>query len=237
MLSKEFLPGVEPHTSLNPLIWQGQHLDSQVHTALMNIAKKFYNYLDIDVEVIDVIVTGSQASYLYTPHSDLDLHIIVDYKEVVCDQPVEELFDTKRKLWKLIHDVKVHDIPVECYAEDIHKPVKGAAYSILRKKWIREPHEPVDYHPNDLAVKREARAWTGRIQSAINTRRADVVEKAKLELMNYRKQGLAQGGELSIQNLVYKMLRNTGVVTVLFQSLIKLQDLDMTLPEIVDTDQ
>jgi hypothetical protein len=50
-------------------------------------------------------------------------------------------------------------------------------------------------------------------------------------LMTYRKLGLARGGELDSANLVFKSLRNMGVVTVLQTSINKTKDRELSLAE------
>ncbi len=75
----EFTDPIDLNKELNPALWQGSNLRTDVRVALLKIAKSYYNFLDIDVPIIDILVTGSQANYNYTRHSDLDLHLIVPY--------------------------------------------------------------------------------------------------------------------------------------------------------------
>lgn len=62
----EFTDPIEVHDTLNPNLWDGDHLRKDVHVALLRIAKEFYDFLNVDVRVDDVIVSGSQANYNYT---------------------------------------------------------------------------------------------------------------------------------------------------------------------------
>jgi hypothetical protein len=225
----ELIPGIEPHDELNPQLWQGEQLRSDVKQALLRIARKFEQYLDINVQVEDVIVTGSQASYNYTQHSDLDLHLIIDYKTIECDQPVEVLLDTKRKLWKFSHDITIHGVPVELYAEDTAKPVKGSSYSILTDQWRVKPQKATTQQPE--GIERIALAWITVIREAVQAGTPTALQSAKDLLMHYRQQSLALGGEMSRGNLVFKMLRNTGVISMLMQALTQAQDQELSLPE------
>jgi hypothetical protein len=81
----EFNLGFEEHDSINPLLWQGDELRPEVNLALLKIAKDFIEYIDVPFEVSDLVLTGSQLGYYYTEHSDLDLHIVVDFNTVKCD--------------------------------------------------------------------------------------------------------------------------------------------------------
>ena len=51
-------------------------LNPIVARKLMEIADEIINSLDLDVEVEDVIITGSIASYNWHELSDIDLHIM-----------------------------------------------------------------------------------------------------------------------------------------------------------------
>ena len=230
MTSEEFIPGVESHETLNPLLWdEHEHLRPEVRKGLMRMAHEFFDFLEIPVSIIDIIVTGSQANYHYTPHSDLDLHVIVPYGDVKCDQSVDELFNTKRKLWKLQHTIAVHGIPVECYAEDEKTPVKGSAYSVIHNEWIRRATKQDEELPSD--VERSASAWTRVITAAIKARSPEQLELIKEMLFKYRKLGLAQSGEFNRANVVFKMLRNSGVIADLMEAIRVFQDKDLSVQD------
>jgi hypothetical protein len=128
----EFTKPIDVHSELNPKLWDGEHLRKDVRVALLKIAKEYYNFLEIDVPLMDLIVTGSQANFNYTEYSDLDLHLIVPYDRVQCDMAVDKLFRAKRDLWRKEHDIEIHGVPVELYAEDVEKPVTGSTYSVVR---------------------------------------------------------------------------------------------------------
>ena len=69
--------------TLNPELWSDMNLNSEVREKLLEIAKHFAEYLDIPNESIkDVTFTGSMANFHYGEKSDIDLHVIVDYKEI-----------------------------------------------------------------------------------------------------------------------------------------------------------
>jgi hypothetical protein len=218
------------HDQLNPALWTSdKKLDPKVRSALIKIADRFYEFLDIHVHVEDVILTGSQTSYNYTDQSDLDLHLIVDYGKVQCDQPVAELFDTKRRLWKELHHVQVHGIPVEPYAEDLNHPVKGHSYSLTKNQWVVEPQHPSQPLPTDLDSV--IQAWITVIKTAMASRDLHRLEDVKNLLKKYRKLGLAQEGELGRANLVYKALRNLGAVDMLITAARHREDQLLSLAE------
>ena len=230
MKIQEFIAGVETHEQLNPRVWANEdQIQPEVRLALLRIAREFYDFLEVPVPIIDVIVTGSQANYLYTLHSDLDLHVIVPYDQVECPGEVRELFDTKRKLWKQEHTIKIHGIPVEAYAEDAAHPVKGSSYSLVKDSWVNKPQKLMDELPG--GIEQGTAAWTTVITQAIRSRDLALLIKAKHLLADYRRLGLAKDGELGLANVVFKTLRNSGVIATLHQAILHLEDQQLSVQD------
>ena len=224
----EFVPPIEIHQDLNPKIWEKNKMRPDVSKALLNIAKEYYDFLELPVEVKDIVVSGSQANFNYSPYSDIDLHFIVSYDDVQCDMEVDELFDTKRKLWKEQHDIKIHGIPVELYVEDEKKPAVSSTYSILKQVWLKYPTlDNIVY--NKDAVKEEVKKWTVVINHAISSNNLDVCRKAKDMLYQYRQAGLAKAGEFSVPNLTFKSLRNAELISKLMEKISDLYDKEMSI--------
>ena len=129
------------HDELNPQLWDGQELKPEVKKQLIIIAKDFLEELGVDdLDVVDVTVSGSNAAYSYTPHSDLDLHILVDLSKMDNDEIYKELFNAKKTLYNDTHDITIHGVPVELYVQDAREPVVSLGeYSILHNEWLRVP--------------------------------------------------------------------------------------------------
>jgi len=220
---------IDQHDTLNPKIWtEDRTMHPEVQVALFRIAKEFFEFLEFDAPLVDVQVTGSQANYNYSIHSDLDLHLIVPYSEVECDQPVADLFDTKRKLWKQRHTITVHGVPVEVYVEDTAKQTQGAAYSIMKDQWLRKPNRAESEVQDDELI-RDVQIWLERLNTVVQTRDLDQLEEYKTQLSQYRKDALARNGEWAHENLVYKTLRNLGVISDLMQAILALKDQDLSI--------
>lgn len=220
---------IDHHSELNPKLWKDENtLRPEVQIALFKIAKEFYEFLDFNAPLVDVQVTGSQANYNYSIHSDLDLHLIVPYDQVECDEPVEDLFDTKRKLWKQIHEITVHGVPVEVYVEDTARPVRGSAYSIMNDQWLRKP-DPTEVEINDNELRKELQIWLERMATVVQTKDLEKLTELKDQLQSYRKEALARYGEHAIENMVYKSLRNMGVISDLMQAIRVLKDQSLSI--------
>lgn len=222
------MPNIELHHTLNPKLWGQDTLHPDVRYALMKIALEFYKFLEVDVEIVDVIVSGSQANYNYTEHSDVDVHLVVPFHRIGCDLPVDEFFDTKRKLWKEHHDITVKGLPVELYVEDLNDPAVSSTYSLIKDQWLSKPNLP----PNNIdeeAVSNGFNSWARVIKNAVKSNDLKLCRKAKEFVQHYRKAGLAKGGEYSVPNLVYKELRNAGLISKLMDTITDLYDKNLSI--------
>lgn len=219
---------IHAKSELNPLIWNQDMLDQQVRLKLISIAVHFKNFVEIDFPVLDLQLTGGMVSRYYTEHSDLDLHIITDYDKIDCDQEASELFDTKRKLYKVEHDIEIKGIPVELYVEDVNQPSKGGAFSLLKNKWLRRAPEPKG-EINYSAVETNTEKFHNLINRAIASNDIHSLEQVKKFIWSYRQQGLAKDGEYGVANLTFKNLRNKGILADLITAFKRLQDQSLGL--------
>jgi len=224
----EFTDPIEIHDSLNPDIWDGEELRTDIRVALLKIAKEYYEFLDIQVPVMDLVVTGSQANYNYTEYSDLDLHLIVPYEKVKCDMAVDELFRTKRDLWRATRELTVRGVPVELYAEDVSKPVTGSTYSVVRGHWIKKP-VPITGSYDKSAVMKLVSIWEKVIDNAVATDDLKTLESVKNLLKTFRQAGLDKSGEMNPANLTFKSLRNDGYVDRLLTAIKNLRDRTLSI--------
>lgn len=214
----EFQPPVAIHNRLNPKLWINRRLRKDVYRALMRIAGEFYKSLSIDVKPVDILITGSQVNYNYGPDSDLDLHLVVDFRGVDCEGGARELFDTKRSIWHQDHDITIHGIDVECYVEDINDKTVSATYSLLHNRWLEEPPEPETDFDEDL-IKTLSQNWEHKIDQAIETGSLSKCRKTRMELKKFRVRSLARGGEYDEGNLAFKALRNSGYIEKLMSAI------------------
>lgn len=225
----EFTPPIELHNNLNPNLWDGEHLRKDVLVALLRIAKEYYKFLNVQAPIVDIVISGSQANYIYTKHSDLDLHLIMPYDQVQCDMEVADLFDTKRKLWKENHDITIRGVPVELYVEDVSEPAVSSTYSIIKQQWISKPKMPDAGSYDEPEVKRLVELWERIISSAISTGQLDLCVKVKDMLKAFRQAGLDKGGEYNPANLAFKSLRNDGYVGKLMGTIADLTDKKLSI--------
>lgn len=226
---------LEYHDTLNPKIWDGDDLKPEVQAKLLQIAKKWAVFAKIpDFAVTDIILVGGNANYNWTKFSDLDLHVVVNREDLAdCPDLLDDYLQNKKQLWALVHDITVYGHDVELYAQDRETPYpkKQGVYSIKDKKWIAKPKlEAVDFRGPALLAK--VKQYTERIETLISTNAEDEsFSKLKEKFKNMRSSGLKKIGEFSMENLLFKELRNRGVIDKMTQYLRSRQDEKLSLTE------
>ena len=213
--------------TLNPLLWQGNHLKTEVRYKLMLIAKHFAEFLKVKkLNLTDITISGSNASYGYSEFSDIDLHLVVNM-----DEELSELYTAKKNEYNSKYNIKIKDIDVELYVQDSkQKHFSAGIYSILNDKWISEPkHESPKV--SEQEVKNKARNYAGKINAAIKSQDLKIATNALEDIYKLRKAGLESGGEQSVENLAFKLLRSRGQINKLRNIIDKLQSSELSLKE------
>lgn len=226
--------------TLNPKVWENPEepkkavLKSKVRVALLKIAKVFIEDLGEDVPMKDIYLMGSLANFNWSEFSDFDLHVLIDFEEYGKDEKLyEELFELKKKLFNLQHDITIFGFDVELYAQAMKlESHSDGVYSIVKNKWISIPkktHKNIDKN----ILKKKIKTWTDKIDNAVETAEkdgdTDILKKLKEKLKDYRQIGLRKEGEFSYENLVFKYLRRSGHIGNLFDTKGKLTDKKLSI--------
>jgi hypothetical protein len=211
------------HHVLNPKLWDNNHLRKEVRHQLIKIAKHFIDYLEVpQLKLKDVTLSGSSAGYNYSEYSDIDLHLVVNSSE---------LYTAEKSQYNNTYDLKIQGIPVELYVQPASQVHHSAGiYSVLDDKWISEP-EHVEPTTDPKDVKSKARNYAGKINSAIRSGKLDKCKQAMEDLKRLRKAGLETGGEQSVENLAFKLLRARGQIEKLRKYIHKLESAELSLGE------
>ena len=207
--------GLAYHDELNPALWD---LDSNLHDdvkeALGKIANKFAEFVDVkQLKIVDYIITGSNCAYNYTSQSDIDLHVIVDSSNLEKNPLVDPFLTAKKSLWNSGHDITVKGFTVELYAEDVNNEdsnlIATGVYSLLHDEWVKIPkHKNITI--DDAAVRSKAEDIMQQIDALVEGRSEDLndIDRLWKHIKKMRQSGLEQGGEFSVENLAYKVVRN-----------------------------
>lgn len=227
----ELIDPIQYNTVLNPKLWNNDVLKAEVRGALLRIAEDFIKFVDVPMNVVDIVIYGGNVNYNYTAKSDLDLHIVVDMNSIECDRETEELFDSKRRLYKEKYDIKVQGIEVELYVEDTENTPVSASYSILKDQWIKKPNPNLPEYDKEEVMKM-TETWVIILIKALKTNDLQKIRDSLQLLRKYRTLGLkTKQAEFSTPNLVFKALRNLGVLDTMSQVVDKLHDINLSYPQ------
>jgi len=222
------------HKKLNIKFWDNGVLRPEVKDKLLQIGTKWAEFAKIPSTAIeDMILVGGNANYNYTRFSDLDLHLVVNKNEIAdCPELLDDYLRDKKKLWALVHDIKIYSHPVELYAQDEKDPLPAnqGVYSVTQDKWLMEPRQ-VKVDLTDPLLFAKVRDMMEKIDDLIENQADDssVLKKLKNKIRDMRSSAIQQGGEFALENLVFKELRNRGYLDKLSNHIRHLEDTNLSL--------
>jgi hypothetical protein len=223
--SSEF---VTVNSKLNPKIWPDGELDPEVREKLIKIAQAFEEFVGVDLEVVDYTITGSNANYTWTKHSDLDLHIIIPGQ---ADDASRELYSSKKTLWGDQHDITIRGLPVECYIQGQDEPHHSTGvYSLIQNKWLVKPKK-IKPNIDDASVSAKCDNLVRVTREALQQDDLARLSAVKDKITTMRKAGLERAGEWSVENLCFKTLRNLGLIDDLTERIRQLEDKQLSLEQ------
>jgi len=234
------LQSLIPKDNLQPSFWNNKlELKKSIADKLMEIAKDFLESINLDteIELKDVTITGSIASYNWSKYSDVDLHLIIDYKDVDENEDlVKEYFSGKIFVWNTKHEIMMNDHEVEVYVQNESEThVSGGVYSVMHNKWLQKPKKE-DVIINLAVVEKKVLGLIDHIERSFDlfeqkkyhpamVTAKSIKEKIKL----LRRSGLSKEGIYSIENLAFKLLRRSGHLKLINDIITKSYDRVMSL--------
>lgn len=218
------------HDKLNPLIWdKSEHLKPEIRDQLLLIADDFAQSLGIDdLALEDITISGSNAAYTYTSHSDIDLHLIVDVPD---DDVYKELFKAKKFIYNTDHKITIKGIPVELYVQDskeVHH--SQGIYSVLNNKWLQIPRRR-KAEIDDISTRSKYEDLADRIKEALASDDKNEIRSVIDRIAKLRQTGLDQHGEFGPENLAFKMLRSQGLIKELYDTTKDIKSRELSLKE------
>ena len=218
---------VTVNKNLNPKLWdQDGNLYPVIKDKLIDIADAFYEFIGVKLNIIDLTITGSNANFTWNAHSDIDLHLVISG---VASEQDRELFNAKKAVWGDQHNITIKGIPVEVYVQgnaEVH--YSTGVYSILEDEWVVEPKKQKPAI-DDAAVHAKKDNVVERIEEALMADDLEKLKSIKEKVVQMRKAGLERAGEWSTENLVFKILRNTGMIEELTNKIHELEDKQLSL--------
>lgn len=243
-IPKDVLGSFKIKNDLNQDIWVEDKLNPIVRKKLYKIAIDFFESFEFpdDIKIKDIIFTGSLANYNWSKYSDIDLHIVLDFKDFNGEEKfMEDFFYAYKNIWNREHDITVYDYPVELYVQNLNdKLIATAVYSIVNDEWIKKPKKEVFKLDIEL-IKNKAEKIIRELKniSKLYDRREyqaviDNVDRVKKKIKNLRQAGLDKGGEFSTENIIFKVLRRTTFMDQLDSFKAKAYDNMMSIEEALD---
>lgn len=204
------------HSKLNPKLWKkGNVLKDGIADEVLQKAYEFVGFSSIPSEQIkNVVITGGNVNFNYHKLSDVDCHILVD----MAGLDSEDLYRKKVGWNKLHSDDVVAGYPLEMFAGDYHEawPKGQGFYSVLKNKWIIEPtHLDHIETLEDPFVIKKIEYYIKYIKQLIKSGTEDEIASFKEKLHTGRSAGLHEAGEFSVENVIYKELRNRNWIAKL----------------------
>jgi len=226
--------------ALNPIVWiTDSELKPEIKKTLIDIAKKYYESLDLKIPISDIILTGSLANYNWSKYSDFDVHILIDTKKFGDkEELIKELLDAKTRSWNDNHDIKIKGYDVELYVQgNDQEHHSTGVYSLLNEKWLIKPEKI-----NPTINKKEVKAKYDKIVNILSdikkeydSEKYDIVvdrlEKLKDRIKKMRQAGLEGAGEFSSENIAFKLLRRNNIMGELYDLLISAYDKSVSIDE------
>jgi hypothetical protein len=211
---------LEPKDNLSASIWESGQIKDEVKDHLIQVSHDFMDFMDLDVNIQDLLLVGSMAGYNYSKHSDIDLHIVLDFKDISEDKELlERYFSLAKSKWNRSRGTVLFGHDVEVYVEDIGDDrIPSATYSLTANKWLNEPSRDnmvIDYE----GVSKKVQEKLGEIDELESLHGAGEYEEAfnlakslRSKIRNFRQSGLDREGEYSNENLAFKVLRRSGAL-------------------------
>jgi len=216
--------------TLNPNIWDNLKLKPEIKEKLLQIGKDFYADTETDAPLKDVLFVGSLANYNWSDTSDFDVHVVIDFKDVDENvELVEKLVNALKSKWNDEHDIHLKGHNVEVYIQDVTKENRSTGvYSLMQDKWLSEPQKE-NIEIDKEKIQEKYNDFVRKINSALKSQDIDKLKSIIKDVYDMRQAGLDKSGELSTENLVFKILRNRNYIEKLKQEIINLYDKKQSL--------
>jgi hypothetical protein len=248
-LDRKIVKSFKSKPTLCPSIFRKNNGDNtmreDVRKKLLEIANEYIDFIGVDFFIHDIVLTGSLSNYNWSEFSDVDLHILIDMDEfdnkenedsTILHKIVQDFFDSKEKVWKSKHDIKIKGFDLEIYVQDVHQEhVSSGVYSVLNNKWVVTP-EKTNPKIDDKKILQKGEEYGKQIDNLISKMESgdDISKETKdlyKKIKNFRQSGLESGGEYSYENLTFKLLRRNGYIEKILDLKSKIIDKKLSISE------
>lgn len=226
---------IEKHDELNPDLWENNELKPEVKDKLLEIVGYFTDNLkedEIELDVKDIVIIGSNANYNYTAQSDIDTHIIADmtpYKDVT--DLALKLYNAYRSIWNNKYDPTIYGHEVELYVEPEEVRANSNGMYSLNTGWLKEPVRTNIPDIDEDELNTLVGEYENKIEGAKSIKDIeDIIDSLYL----LRQESILKDGEFGIGNQCFKEIRNMGLLQNLKDKKVELENQEMSLEKTND---
>lgn len=227
------------HDTLNKKLWdiQTNKLLPEVRQKIIEICASFEDYIRVPIEILDIQLVGSNASFNYTETSDLDVHLICNFEVLGKDDAVlKAYYETKKSQFNKETDITIRGIAVEMYVQDVRSTVaSNGIYSVCDDEWVKEP-KPIKSATKHNTEK-EVQKWSEVIQNVLSKKDYDEINKTLSALYLMRTNSIAVDGEQGKGNQIFKDLRSLGYINNLKEALLQSLSKELSLESLITKGQ
>lgn len=207
------------NNSLNTAIFDEEHkmlpeIKQQIVDYVNGFAEKMSNK-GVDINYSDITLVGSNAGYIYTPESDIDIHLISS--DQINLEDAENLFK-EFDLYEDENPLIINGAKVELGIEDNYDIIMNnkdtRRYSLVTDEWVNDSDKFEQFKPEDInkveGYEEVVDEYTNKINDVVDSDNYEQALNLKQEIRINRSNDLANIGSLSMGNVVFKELRNNG---------------------------
>lgn len=222
---------IQIHETLNPKIWNvtTKQLLPEVRRKIIEIVDHFEDYIEVPIEIVDVQIVGSNASYNYTDKSDIDVHIICNYDVISKEtELLQQLYDAKRNQYNRKFDIELRGLQVEIYVQDVRtSTISNGIYSVCDDMWVKEPKPITNFKQHNIS--KELEKWKEHISKVLDNYNEQAVINTIDTLYLIRHNSIAVDGEYGPGNQLFREIRANGWLDDLKDKLEELESKRLSL--------
>lgn len=226
---------LERHDELNPDLWENNELKPEVKEKLLEIAQKFNDNLkedEIQLNIKDVVIIGSNANYNYTEHSDIDTHIVADMAPYINTPDLAlKLYNAYRSMFNNKYDPTIYGHEVELYVEPNQIRANSNGMYSLNTGWLKEPVQSNIPNIDEDELNTLVGEYENKIEGAKSIEAIDDIIDS---LYILRQESILKDGEFGVGNQCFKEIRNMGLLQELKDKKVELENQEMSLEKAND---
>lgn len=221
---------------LNPAIWNSDNtLKEGVKEAIEKIVDQFVEDLPVPMEIVDIIIVGSNASFNYTQYSDIDIHIVANNEVLPYDSKMLTLlYNAAKNKFNREYSMTIKGLPVEISIEDINTSCcSNGVYSVSNSEWVKFP-KPINATMYDMTTTEAYRKLCAKIENILSNPTSSDIREMINHLYIIRKNSIMIDGEYGKGNLLFKEIRNNGMLQKLKDELYNILSKELTLESMLE---